>query len=155
MKYYTCDVCGEPMPSSYERGSFHGFRASFACGVNDVCPTCEQIGHRINVADVVLKAWRNGVVNSKENVGEDGRPNNKPKYAGHGGREKVEIYERLAAYRGTPPKLGVLTAVSALTGGEVSADDLRSILNGSISLPIDKWRLIAKALDELEGGTDG
>lgn len=150
MRHYTCDICGENMPPDYERSmQAPCFGPAAVCKVADICPTCTKIGESIQPSEVVLREWRRRASFGKTHY------DDKPKYAGHGGREKMEIYERLAAYRGTPPRLGVLTAVSGLTGGKVSADELRDILNGRISLPIEKWRLIGKALDELEGGTDG
>lgn len=151
MKYYTCDVCGDPMTPAYERSiESPAFDTAAVCKVEDICPACKKIGESIQPSEVVLREWRRRVSVVKAHC-----PDDTPKYAGNGGREKMAIYERLATYRGTPPKLGVLASVSALTGGKVSADELRGILNGNISLPIDKWRLIGKAMDELEGGADG
>ena len=151
MKHYTCDVCGEAMPPDYERSmNAPCFGPAAVCKVADICPSCEKVGRDISPSEVVLREWQRRAA-----CGKSASPDDKPKYAGNGGREKMEIYERLAAYRGNPPRLGVLAAVAALTDGKVSADDLRGILTGIVSLPIDKWRLIGKALDELEGGADG
>ena len=147
MKYYTCDVCGEPMTPTYERSMESPvFGPAAVCKAADICPACKKIGESIQPSEVVMREWRRRVVCEKELC-----PDDKPRYAGHGGREKMQIYERLAAYRGNPPRLGALTPVAELTDGKVSADDLRGILNGITSLPIEKWRLISKALDHLEG----
>ena len=99
MKYYTCDVCGDPMPPTYERSmESPAFGPAAVCEAEDICPACKKIGESIQPSEVILREWRLRVACEKELCHDD-----KPRYAGHGGREKMQIYERLAAYRGNPP----------------------------------------------------
>ena len=67
--------------------------------------------------------------------------------------EKKETLERLQQYR-QAGGLGCLEAVSSRCGGDLTADKLRGVLTGTEKLPIEQWRLIRRALDQLEEGTD-
>ena len=67
-----------------------------------------------------------------------------------GGRRR-ETLERLQQYR-QAGGLGCLEAVSSQCGGDLTADKLRGVLTGAEKLPIEQWRLIRRALDQLEGG---
>lgn len=68
-------------------------------------------------------------------------------------REKKETLERLQQYR-QAGGLGCLEAVSSRCGGDLTADKLRGVLTGAEKLPIEQWRLICRALDQLEEGGD-
>ena len=67
--------------------------------------------------------------------------------------EKKETLERLQQYR-QAGGLGCLEAVSSRCGGDLTADKLRGVLTGAEKLPIEQWRLIRRALDQLEEGGD-
>ena len=60
-------------------------------------------------------------------------------------REKKETLEQLQQYR---------QAVSSRCGGDLTADKLRGVLTGAEKLPIEQWRLIRRALDQLGEGGD-
>lgn len=68
-------------------------------------------------------------------------------------REKKETLERLQQYR-QAGGLGCLEAVSSRCGGDLTADKLRGVLTGAEKPPIEQWRLIRRALDQLEEGGD-
>lgn len=68
-------------------------------------------------------------------------------------REKKETLERLQQYH-QAGGLGCLEAVSSRCGGDLTADKLRGVLTGAEKLPIEQWRLICRALDQLEEGGD-
>jgi hypothetical protein len=44
--------------------------------------------------------------------------------------------------------------VAIQCGGDLTADKLRGVLTGAEKLPIEQWRLIRRALDQLEEGGD-
>ena len=67
--------------------------------------------------------------------------------------EKKETLERLQQYR-QAGGLGCLEAVSSRCGGDLTADKLRGVLTGAEKLPIEQWRLIRRAMDQLEEGGD-
>ena len=71
------------------------------------------------------------------------------KYAGRAGEEKRRIFQRLQKYREKHGK-GCLDAVAERAGREISADVLRELLIGGMTISIDHWRRIDKALDVLE-----
>ena len=68
-------------------------------------------------------------------------------------REKKEVLDRLQQYRQVGG-LGCLEAVAIQCGGDLTADKLRGVLTGAEKLPIEQWRLIRRALDQLEEGGD-
>jgi hypothetical protein len=68
-------------------------------------------------------------------------------------REKKETLERLQQYR-QAGGLGCLEMVASRCGGDLTADKLRGVLTGAEKLPIEQWRLIRRALDQLEEGGD-
>ena len=68
-------------------------------------------------------------------------------------REKKETLERLQQYR-QAGGLGCLEAVASRCGGDLTADKLRGVLTGAEKLPIEQWRTIRRALDQLEEGGD-
>lgn len=72
------------------------------------------------------------------------------KFTGRGGEEKQAILNRLRAWR-KAQGLGCLDQVARLSGPKIEADTLRDLLNGTVSLPMDDWRRIGKALDKLMG----
>lgn len=55
---------------------------------------------------------------------------------------------------GALAKLRDLEAVASRCGGDLTADKLRGVLTGAEKLPIEQWRLIRRALDQLEEGGD-
>lgn len=69
------------------------------------------------------------------------------------GEEKRQILQRLKDYRAAHG-LGSLEKVSAKTAHNknqrISSNDLRSILTDGISMHIEEWRKISRALDKLE-----
>lgn len=69
-------------------------------------------------------------------------------------REKKEALDRLQQYR-QAGGLGCLEAVASRCGGDLTADKLRGVLTGAEKLPIEQWRTIRRALDQLEEGADG
>nr|DAM18255.1 MAG TPA: hypothetical protein [Caudoviricetes sp.] len=68
-------------------------------------------------------------------------------------REKKEALARLQEYR-QAGGLGCLEAVASRCGGDLTADTLRGVLTGAEKLPIEQWRIIRRALDQLEEGRD-
>lgn len=72
-----------------------------------------------------------------------------PKYSGRGGEEKREIMARLRAYRETNGP-GCLEAVASLCGARIDSGILRDIVIGGISLPLEDWRRVGRALDRLD-----
>ena len=77
------------------------------------------------------------------------RAHDAPKYSGRAGEEKRAIFDRLLRYR-DKYGLGCLDAVAEKTGGKISAETLREVLVGGISIPIEDWRRIGRALEKLE-----
>lgn len=71
------------------------------------------------------------------------------KYAGRTGEEKRRIFQRLQKYRESHGK-GCLDAVAERAGREISADVLRELLIGGMTISIAHWRRIDRALDVLE-----
>lgn len=69
-------------------------------------------------------------------------------------REKKEVLDRLQQFR-QAGGLGCLEAVASRCGGDLTADKLRGVLTGAEKLPIEQWRTICRALDQLEEGADG
>ena len=65
----------------------------------------------------------------------------------------LETLERLQQYR-QAGGLGCLEMVASRCGGDLTADKLRGVLTGTEKLPIEQWRLIRRALDQLEEGAD-
>ena len=59
MQKFYCDVCGEEMPAGYKRpemvkvGSLEQL-----CGAQDVCTVCGGVAGNINIAKLLLPAWR-------------------------------------------------------------------------------------------------
>lgn len=72
-----------------------------------------------------------------------------PKYSGRTGGEKREILSRLMSYR-EHEGLGCLDAVAREAGGKIRAGTLRDLLTGNVSVSIEEWRMIGRALDKLE-----
>ena len=69
-------------------------------------------------------------------------------------REKKEVLDRLQQFR-QAGGLGCLEAVASRCGGDLTADKLRGVLTGAEKLPIEQWRTIRRALEQLEEGADG
>lgn len=69
--------------------------------------------------------------------------------------EKMEICDRLKAYR-REHGLGCLNQLAMKCGGGgITADVLRDAVNGSAVLPLTSWRRIGKALKKVEVGHEG
>ena len=68
--------------------------------------------------------------------------------------EKKAVLDRLQQFR-QAGGLGCLEAVASRCGGDLTADKLRGVLTGAEKLPIEQWRTIRRALDQLEEGADG
>lgn len=148
MKRYICDICQCDMPKTYERSAQKPSGITALCHVDDVCDSCRKIGARVPVMHVLLERWRDMVEEqAASGIDEESDCN---KFAGRCSSEKRNIYERLVAYRGNPPRLGCWHALAAASGGRVSMDDLRQITTEGMSPSIEVWRNIGKALDKLE-----
>lgn len=65
---------------------------------------------------------------------------------------KRDTADRLAAYRSKWGP-GCMGRLAALCGGDVNADKLTRMC-GRERFPIEMWRLVAAALDKLEGGNE-
>lgn len=68
-------------------------------------------------------------------------------------REKKEALARLQEYR-QAGGLGCLEAVASRCGGDLTAARLRGVLTGDEKLPIEQWRIIRRALDQMEEDRD-
>lgn len=77
------------------------------------------------------------------------RAHDVPKYSGRAGEEKRAIFDLLLRYR-DKYGLGCLDAVAEKTGGKISVETIRELLVGGISIPIEDWRRIGRALEKLE-----
>lgn len=70
-------------------------------------------------------------------------------FLGAGGAEKKQIYQRLRAYR-QESGLGCWDAlVTAVRKSSVTADVLRQLYGGEISMSLAEWKAIDKGLDKL------
>ena len=67
-------------------------------------------------------------------------------------RFKRDTADRLVAYR-SKWGLGCMGRLAALCGGDVNADKLTRMCDRE-RFPIEMWRLVAAALDKLEGGNE-
>lgn len=76
----------------------------------------------------------------------------RPSGASEAARFKRETADRLAAYRSKWGP-GCMGRLAALCGGDVNADELTRMCNRE-RFPIEMWRLVAAALDKLEGGSE-
>lgn len=161
MIQYTCDVCGEPMPESYTRPKQQSGQLAKACRVNDVCASCAAAGRRLDVADVLLTAWRALPRAAPAEAHPPGAPPplrdppvTEPVITGRGSTEKVEILARLKSYR-KEHGLGCLADVAKAAGRGITDDTLRGVLQGDVTLDIKGWRQIGAALDRLTAAGKG
>lgn len=76
----------------------------------------------------------------------------RPSGASEAARFKRETADRLVAYR-SKWGLGCMGRLAALCGGDVNADKLTRMCDRE-RFPIEMWRLVAAALDKLEGGNE-
>lgn len=74
----------------------------------------------------------------------------RPSGASEAARFKRDTADRLVAYRSKWGP-GCMGRLAALCGGDVNADELTRMYNRE-RFPIEMWRLVAAALDKLEGG---
>lgn len=74
----------------------------------------------------------------------------RPSGASEAARFKRETADRLVAYRSKWGP-GCMGRLAALCGGDVNADKLTRMCDRE-RFPIEMWRLVAAALDQLEGG---
>lgn len=153
MIHYSCDVCGVTLPADYKR-SRPGTSLGSLCGVSDVCPTCQEVGGRLNVAAILLGAWRQ--LREEPEPQQDGpTPEEVLREKDVGSRSQAEaedkraILGRLQRYRKVHG-LGCLDAVAKKGGASVTPELLRDVLNGNVVMGIEAWRRIGKALDKLE-----
>ena len=144
LRHYSCDICGLPMPKEYERNKNIGIRAAELCGVEDVCTSCQKIGEKINISEILKNHW----IKLSEKTTATGNKTN-VKFAGAGGSEKSRILKKLTDYW-KRHGLGSLETVSRKMGGHPSADVLRSLLVDGISMEIGDFQKINKALEALE-----
>lgn len=152
MKRYLCDICQGEMPKTYERSAQKSGGITALCHVDDVCDSCRRIGASVPVPQILLERWREMVDEQAAAKAEGAaKEADQNKFVGRCSGEKRNIYERLIAYRGNPPRLGCWQALAAASGGRVSVDDLRQITTDGMSPTVDVWRSIGKALDKLEG----
>ena len=102
-------------------------------------PVCDvpQVGH----------AGRGGTVSAVREVAPA-----RPSGASEAARFKRETADRLVAYRSKWGP-GCMGRLAALCGGDVNADKLTRMC-GRERFPIEMWRLVAAALDKLEGGSE-
>ena len=70
-------------------------------------------------------------------------------FSGTGGGEKREAHGKLKAYRAAHG-LGCLKELADNTGGAVTVDELRMMLDAA-PMPIAKWRALSAAIDFMEG----
>lgn len=152
MIHYTCDICGRKMDGRYHRPARRAGLAQL-CNAEDICPDCAKAGETIDVAGVLLNAWKLIIHPADPQESEVLREHDRPPSVSTLGRcskEKQKILEHLTQYRETNG-LGCLAAVAKLAGPAVSDCLLRDILIGAASPPIEVWRRIGKVLDKLEG----
>ena len=76
----------------------------------------------------------------------------RPSGASEAARFKRETADRLVAYRSKWGP-GCMGRLAALCGGDVNADKLTRMCNRE-RFPVEMWRLVAAALDKLEGGSE-
>lgn len=76
----------------------------------------------------------------------------RPSGASEAARFKRDTADRLVAYR-SKWGLGCMGRLAALCGGDVNADKLTRMCDRE-RFPIEMWRLVAAALDKLEGGCE-
>lgn len=76
----------------------------------------------------------------------------RPSSASEAARFKRETADRLAAYRSKWGP-GCMGRLAPLCGGDVNADELTRMCDRE-RFPIEMWRLVAAALDKLEGGNE-
>lgn len=76
----------------------------------------------------------------------------RPSGASEAARFKRETADRLVAYRSKWGP-GCMGRLAALCGGDVNADKLTRMCDRE-RFPIEMWRLVAAALDKLEGGCE-
>ena len=155
MIQYTCDICGAPLPEDYVRPKQRTGQRVKACRVNDVCATCMTAGRRLDVADVLLTAWRavpRAAPVEERPLGDSPPPREppvtEPVITGRCSTEKAEILARLQSYR-KEHGLGCLADVAKAAGRGITDDTLRGVLHGDVTLDIKGWRQIGKALDRL------
>ena len=82
----------------------------------------------------------------------DARETARPSGASEAARFKRDTADRLVAYR-SKWGLGCMGRLAALCGGDVNADKLTRMCDRE-RFPIEMWRLVAAALDKLEGGNE-
>lgn len=101
--------------------------------------------------DPILWADVDEDAQSGDDAGGNGvlRSHDIPKYSGRAGEEKRAIFDRLQRFR-DKYGLGCLDAVAEKTGGKISVETIRELLVGGISIPIEDWRRIGRALEKLE-----
>lgn len=75
-----------------------------------------------------------------------------PSGASEAARFKRDTADRLVAYRSKWGP-GCMGRLAALCGGDVNADKLTRMCDRE-RFPIEMWRLVAAALDKLEGGNE-
>lgn len=76
----------------------------------------------------------------------------RPSGASEAARFKRDTADRLIAYRSSQG-LGCLGRLAALCGSDVNADKLTRMCERQ-KFPIETWRQVAAALDQLEGGSN-
>lgn len=76
----------------------------------------------------------------------------RPSGASEAARFKRDTADRLVAYRSKWGP-GCMGRLAALCGGDVNADKLTRMCDRE-RFPIEMWRLVAAALDKLEGGNE-
>lgn len=153
---YTCDICGKPMPSGYQRPDKRRGRDSLPalCVVDDVCPACEQAAGKINVQRVLFRAWRDAVA-PKDPAPQDPAPvlreHDAKALADLTDAEiKRKVVAQIQAYRdahglGCFGKLAMRIHRKGITDIE-----LRDILNGGALLDMADWRRVSAVMDRIE-----
>lgn len=154
MIHYTCDVCGEAMPGNYVRPkTANGNNLLNMCRVQDVCEGCAQASRRLDVAAVILGAWRDqlraGIPTEPKPAAQTTTKSRKVDL----GEEKRNILGRLQRFR-SAHKPGCLDAVAEKAGKTFTPELLRDVLLGQAVMPIDDWRKIGRALDKLGWETE-
>ena len=76
----------------------------------------------------------------------------RPSGASEAARFKRDTADRLVAYRSKWGQ-GRMGRLAALCGGDVNADKLTRMCDRE-RFPIEVWRLVAAALEKLEGGNE-
>ena len=148
MIHYTCDVCGVAMPADYVRPkTANGSNLLNACHVHDVCDGCLAASRDLNVAEILLSAWR-GLKKPKEVKPTQKPVNREPSKPMDLASEKRAILDRLRRFR-EAHKPGCLDAVAAKAGSRFTPEHLRDVLLGNAVMPIDDWRKVNRALDKL------